>query len=187
MRRQTNTINWSDDLPLAQGINLILRINNMKIDYKAARSTIGKYMLLTYPVIDLENSYGSWLGWWNGKEYLDYAFHASMSVGYNHPYILENANRLEKASLNKPANSDIYSTQMAEFVATMGKVVQPKYLPYAFYIEGGALAVENALKAAFDWKSEKFKNNKPQGGFSCSFEGLFSWKNWIHNVLNRFT
>ena len=44
---------------------------------------------------------------------------------------------------------------MAEFVDTIGKVVQPSYLPYAFYIEGGALAVENALKIAFDWKSRK--------------------------------
>ena len=141
----------------------------MKIDYKTARSTIGKHMLADgmSPVIDLENSHGSWLvDGRNGKEYLDlFSMYASMSVGYNHPYILENANRLEKASLNKPANSDIYSTQMAEFVATMGKAVQPSYLPYAFYIEGGALAVENALKAAFDWKSRKnLQNNKPKGG-----------------------
>ena len=141
----------------------------MKIDYKTARSTIGKHMLADgmSPVIDLENSHGSWLvDGRNGKEYLDlFSMYASMSVGYNHPYILENANRLEKVSLNKPANSDIYSTQMAEFVATMAKVVQPRYLPFAFYIEGGALAVENALKAAFDWKSRKnLQNNKPKGG-----------------------
>ena len=44
---------------------------------------------------------------------------------------------------------------MAEFVSTMGRIAQPDYLPYAFYVEGGALAVENALKAAFDWKVRK--------------------------------
>ena len=44
---------------------------------------------------------------------------------------------------------------MAEFVSTMGLVAQPDYLPYAFYIEGGGLAVENALKTAFDWKVRK--------------------------------
>ena len=131
----------------------------MKIDYKNVRSTIGKRMLADgmKPVIDLKNSHGSWLvDGTNGKEYLDlFSMYASMSVGYNHPYVLDNAERLEEASVNKPANSDIYSTQMAEFVDTMGKIVQPDYLPYAFYIEGGALAVENALKIAFDWKSRK--------------------------------
>ncbi len=131
----------------------------MTIDYKNVRSTIGKHMLADgmNPVIDLKNSHGSWLvDGTNGKKYLDlFSMYASMSVGYNHPYVLDNAKRLELASINKPANSDIYSAQMAEFVDTMGKLVQPSYLPYAFYIEGGALAVENALKIAFDWKSKK--------------------------------
>jgi len=80
---------------------------------------------------------------------------ASLSVGYNHPHILENRDRLAEAALNKPTNSDIYSTQMAEFVDTFGRVAQPDYLPYAFFIEGGGLAVENALKVAFDWKVRK--------------------------------
>ena len=131
----------------------------MNIDYKNVRSRIGKHMLADgmSPIIDLKNSHGSWLvDGRNGKEYLDlFSMYASMSVGYNHPHVLKNSNRLEKASINKPANSDIYSVQMAEFVDTIGKVVQPSYLPYAFYIEGGALAVENALKIAFDWKSRK--------------------------------
>ena len=140
----------------------------MKIDYKNVRSTIGKYMLADgmSPVIDLKNSHGSWLvDGTSGKKYLDlFSMYASMSVGYNHPYVLDNAKRLEGASINKPANSDIYSSQMAEFVDTMGKVVQPSYLPYAFYIEGGALAVENALKIAFDWKSRKnLQDGKTQG------------------------
>ena len=140
----------------------------MKIDYKNVRSTIGKHMLADgmSPVIDLKNSHGSWLvDGTSGKKYLDlFSMYASMSVGYNHPYVLDNAKRLEEASINKPANSDIYSAQMAEFVDTMGKVVQPSYLPYAFYIEGGALAVENALKIAFDWKSRKnLQYGKTQG------------------------
>jgi L-lysine 6-transaminase len=36
----------------------------------------------------------------------------------------------------------------------------PSYLPHAFFIEGGALAVENALKVAFDWK---VRRNKAKG------------------------
>ncbi len=109
------------------------------------------------PVIDLEKSHGSWLVDGNtGREYLDlFSMYASMSIGYNHPYVLENIDRLTKASINKPANSDIYSPEMAAFVDTVYRISQPDYMPYAFYIEGGALAVENTLKAAFDWKARK--------------------------------
>jgi L-lysine 6-transaminase len=35
------------------------------------------------------------------------------------------------------------------------RVAIPDYLPHAFFISGGALAVENALKTAFDWKVRK--------------------------------
>ena len=131
----------------------------MKIQFNNTRSTIGKHMLADgmSPVIDLEKSHGSWLVDGNtGKKYLDlFSMYASMSVGYNHPYVLENIDRLTKAAVNKPANSDIYSPEMAEFVDTVGRIAQPDYMPYAFYIEGGGLAVENALKVAFDWKARK--------------------------------
>ena len=131
----------------------------MKIDFSETRKTIGQHMLADgmSPVIDLEKSHGSWLvDGSTGKEYLDlFSMYASMSIGYNHPYVLENKDRLMRASINKPANSDIYSPEMATFVETVSRVSQPDYMPYAFYIEGGALAVENALKAAFDWKARK--------------------------------
>jgi L-lysine 6-transaminase len=108
-------------------------------------------------VIDLKKSHGSWMvDARDGKEYLDlFSMFASLSVGYNHPYVIENQDRLTTAALNKVTNSDIYSQEMAEFVETMGQIAQPDYLPYAFYVEGGALAVENALKVAFDWKVRK--------------------------------
>ena len=84
----------------------------MKIEFGEARKTIGQHMLADgmNPVIDLEKSHGSWLvDGSTGKEYLDlFSMYASMSVGYNHPYVLENKERLTKASINKPANSDIY-------------------------------------------------------------------------------
>ena len=131
----------------------------MQINFNNTRSTISKHMLADgmNPVIDLERSHGSWLVDGNtGKEYLDlFSMYASMSVGYNHPYVMDNIDRLTKAAVNKPANSDIYSPEMAEFVETVARLAQPSYLPYAFFIEGGGLAVENALKAAFDWKAKK--------------------------------
>ncbi|MBT3589305.1 MAG: L-lysine 6-transaminase [Candidatus Marinimicrobia bacterium] len=131
----------------------------MSIHASKVHETLGKHMLADGmdPVIDLQSSHGSWLvDGKDGKEYLDlFSMFASLSVGYNHPHILENRDRLTEAALNKPTNSDIYSTQMAEFVDAFARVAQPDYLPYAFFIEGGALAVENALKVAFDWKVRK--------------------------------
>jgi len=129
------------------------------IDARNVHATIGKYMLADGmdQVIDLKKSHGSWLvDARDGKEYLDlFSMFASMPVGYNHPTLLENQERIAAAALNKITNSDIYSTQMAEFVDTVGRIAQPDYLPYSFYVEGGALGVENALKTAFDWKVRK--------------------------------
>ena len=131
----------------------------MAINFRDTRTAIKRHMLADgmSPIIDLEKSHGSWLfDGATGKEYLDlFSMYASMSIGYNHPYVLDNIDRLTKAAVNKPANSDIYSPAMAEFVDTIGRVAQPSYLPYAFFIEGGGLAVENALKVAFDWKAKK--------------------------------
>jgi len=129
------------------------------IDARNVHATIGKHMLADGmdQVIDLKKSHGSWLvDARDGKEYLDlFSMFASMPVGYNHPTLLENRERIADAALNKPTNSDIYSTQMAEFVDTVGRIAQPDYLPYSFFVEGGALGVENALKTAFDWKVRK--------------------------------
>jgi L-lysine 6-transaminase len=129
------------------------------IDARNVHATIGKHMLADGmdQVIDLKKSHGSWLvDARDGKPYLDlFSMFCSMPVGYNHPTLLENRERIAAAALNKITNSDIYSTQMAEFVDTVGRIAQPDYLPYSFYVEGGALGVENALKTAFDWKVRK--------------------------------
>ncbi|MED5426539.1 MAG: L-lysine 6-transaminase [Candidatus Neomarinimicrobiota bacterium] len=129
------------------------------IDYNNAKETIESRMLADGMdlIIDLDKSHGSWLvDGRNGREYLDlFSMFASMPVGYNHPYILKNNDRLLRSVINKPTNSDIYTMEMAEFVETMGKIAQPDYLPHSFYVEGGALGVENALKTAFDWKVQK--------------------------------
>ncbi len=131
----------------------------MSIAPNEVRNTIAKHMLADgmEQVIDLEKSHGSWLtDARNGREYLDlFSMFASLPIGYNHPYILENKDRLTRAAINKVTNSDVYSTEMADFVNTVGRVAQPDYLPYSFFVEGGTLAVENALKAAFDWKVRK--------------------------------
>jgi len=75
----------------------------------------------------------------------------------NHPQLAneEFRNKIGKVAINKPSNSDVYTEEMAEFVDNFDRVGIPDYLPYSFFISGGALAVENALKVAFDWKVQK--------------------------------
>jgi L-lysine 6-transaminase len=123
--------------------------------------TIGKHMLVDgFPiVVDLENSKGCRLmDAATGKTYLDFfTFFASAPLGFNHPAMLESdvRDKLTLAAVNKPSNSDFYSVFMAEFVEAAEKYAMPSELPNLFLISGGALAVENALKAAFDWKVRK--------------------------------
>ncbi len=110
-------------------------------------------------VIDLEKSQGCRLhDSRSGRNYLDfYSFFASSPIGLNHPKMRnpEAKERLLKAAINKPSNSDAYTVEMARFVETLSRKAMPHYLSYLFLIEGGALGIENALKASFDWKIRK--------------------------------
>ena len=128
----------------------------------AVRATLGRHLLTDgFPlVLDLERSEGLRLvDGVTGRTYLDlFGFYASSPLGVNHPKLLSDAaflQRLQEAALNKITNSDVYTAHMARFVSTFSRVGIPEHLPYAFFVEGGALAVENALKVAFDWKVRK--------------------------------
>jgi len=109
-------------------------------------------------VLDLARSQGTTLvDARDGTEYLDlFTFFASSALGMNHPALAQDGaflTELARTAVNKPSNSDIYTVPMARFVATFARVLGDPALPHLFFIDGGALAVENALKIAFDWKS----------------------------------
>ncbi|MGR6915239.1 L-lysine 6-transaminase [[Actinomadura] parvosata] len=108
-------------------------------------------------VLDLELSHGSWLvDARDGRRYLDfYTFFASAPLGVNPPFDPDHARLLGQVARNKPANPDIYTEHLADFVDTFVRVLGDPDLPHLFFVEGGALAVENALKTAFDWKSRR--------------------------------
>ncbi|MEU8359351.1 L-lysine 6-transaminase [Nonomuraea sp. NPDC048882] len=108
-------------------------------------------------VLDLELSHGSWLvDARNGRRYLDfYTFFASAPLGVNPPFDPDFTQLLGQVARNKPANPDIYTEHLADFVDTFARVLGDPALPHLFFVEGGALAVENALKTAFDWKSRR--------------------------------
>lgn len=125
------------------------------------REIIGKHMLADgfNLILDLNNSYRNKIvDERNGDEYIDFfTFFASSPLGLNHPKLNSESvkEKLAKAAVNKPSNSDIYTTQMAEFVETFNRVAKPQYMKHLFFVDGGALAVENGLKVAFDWKVRK--------------------------------
>lgn len=111
-------------------------------------------------VLDMKRSQGINLYDQNtGRKLVDFfGFYASSALGMNHPKLRHDAafmERLTEAALNKITNSDVRTTHMARFLHTFERVAMPAYLPYAFFISGGALAVENTLKTAFDWKVRK--------------------------------
>jgi L-lysine 6-transaminase len=116
-------------------------------------------------VLDLNRSDGSYLvDARDGRRYLDmFTFFASSALGMNHPALAfddEFRAELTDAAVNKPSNSDVYSVPMARFVDTFARVLGDPALPHLFFVDGGALAVENALKVAFDWKS---RHNEARG------------------------
>jgi L-lysine 6-transaminase len=130
-------------------------------------------------VVDLENSRGSMLrDSLTGKEYIDFfTFFASIPVGHNHPRMHEPEfkERLLAAAIAKPSSSDFYTTYMADFVETFGRVAMPESMPHLFLVDGGALAVENALKTAFDWKVRKNLERASSNGVKeMLFEGMGS-------------
>lgn len=110
-------------------------------------------------VLDLEKSHGlTLIDAKSGDEYLDfYSFFASSPLGMNHPKLntKEFREELILAAMTKPSNSDIYTLEMAKFVDTLCRLAMPEYFKHLFFVEGGTLAVENGLKAAFDWKVKK--------------------------------
>ena len=107
-------------------------------------------------VLDFEKSHGVWLhDSRGGRELLDFcSFFASNPVGFNHPRMKdpEFLEVLHRVAQLKPSLSDLYSVEYAWFVDVFGRVAKPAHFKYLFFIEGGTLGVENALKAAFDWK-----------------------------------
>ncbi len=130
-------------------------------DPKQVHETLKRHQLADgLPIVfDLEKSHGAWLHDSRASiDYLDFfTCFASWPIGYNHPALGDPVFLMEmhRAAVNNPSNSDLYTTLMADFVEAFATKVTPPDYPYNFWVSGGALAVENAIKTAFDWKARK--------------------------------
>ncbi len=114
-------------------------------------------------VLDLEKSHGRRLyDARHGRWFLDlFSCFATVPVGFNHPRMKDPSflAKLQRAALTNPSNPDVYTVELAEFVQAFGRLAMPSYLPHLFLVAGGSVGVENALKAAFDWKIRRnFRN-----------------------------
>jgi L-lysine 6-transaminase len=133
-------------------------MKNLSISPDSVHEVIAKHMLADVFsfVLDLERSEGNHIFDSKGKrKFLDcFSFIASNPLGYNHPKMFdaEFEKKLLRAARIRPSNSDVYTAEMAEFVSTFASIAMPSNFEHLFFIDGGALAIENALKAAFDWK-----------------------------------
>lgn len=137
-------------------------METMSITPQNVQATLSKHILadgfdLTF---DMEKSQGVYI--YDSKynrTLLDFfTCFASVPLGYNHPKMINDEafkKDLLLAALTNPSNSDIYTEQYAHFLEVFDQVGIPEYLPHAFFISGGGLAIENALKTAMDWKVQK--------------------------------
>jgi len=132
-----------------------------RIPPERVHETLARHLIAdVIPIVfDIERSHGSWVvDAETGDEYLDFfSFFASLPLGFNHPAFRtpETEERLLGAALHKPSNSDVETVELAVFADTFARVATKPPFAHLFFIEGGALAVENALKTAFDWKVRK--------------------------------
>lgn len=119
-------------------------------------------------VIDLERSHGCYMvDALEGREYLDcYSSFSTMPLGHNHPKLADPGFRrsLMLAALGNPANSDVYSREYAAFVEIFRRHAVPEPFHHLFFVAGGSVAVENAMKAAFDWKVQRNRARGVSGG-----------------------
>lgn len=132
------------------------------VDPRSVLDSLGRHMLVDgyHVVMDLKRSRGNLIyDSLHDVEILDFYSHfATCPIGYAHPKMTtpEFLQELGWAAVTKPANSDIYTEEMAGFVETFARVAVPQsHDKHLFFVEGGALANENQLKAAFDWKVRK--------------------------------
>lgn len=142
---------------------------------------LGKWLLADgFPLVcDLEKSQGAYLhDAKSGKDYLDFfSFFAARPLGFNHPKLRDPAfvERLGRVALHKPSNCDLYTVEYARFVDVFAEVALGGEFRHVFFIEGGGAAVDNAVKAAIDWKTRKnlAAGRGEKGSVIVSFEQGF--------------
>jgi len=170
----------------------------MAVEPKDVHKTLSRYMLADGfdLVLDLKKSNGCRIYNSRTERYmLDcFSFFASAPLGCNHPKLTtpKFIKKMGELAVNKPTNSDLYTVEMAEFVESFSKHAVPNHFKHLFFVSGGALAIENGLKTAFDWKIRKNieKGKKGNRGtqiiyFKEAFHGRTGYTLSMTNTFNQ--
>lgn len=120
---------------------------------------------------DMKRSHGTWLydrNWQadhgakgvrlKGPRLLDfYTDYSSTALGWNHRALVNPRfqAKLGYLATRKMALSDVHPEEYGEFLKVFLANARPRWAERVFFVEGGAAAVENALKTAFDWKTRR--------------------------------
>jgi L-lysine 6-transaminase len=149
------------DTALTYSNYVLMGVHDMSIEPKDVHKTLSKYLLVDGfdLVLDLKKSKGCQIyDSRRGRYLLDcFSFFATSPLGCNHPKLTnpDFIKKIGEVAVNNPSNSDVYTVELAEFVDTFVNYAVPDHFKHLFFISGGALAVENGLKTAFDWKVRK--------------------------------
>ena len=169
----------------------------MTIKPTEVHATLGKYMLADgfNLVLDLQKSKGCRIyDSRTGRYFLDgFSFFATAPLGCNHQSMTtpEFLKKMGEIAVNNPTNSDVYTVEMAEFVQTFATHAMPEHFHHLFFIAGGALAIENAIKTAFDWKIRKNidrgigKKGRQVIHFKDAFHGRTGYTLSMTNTFNQ--
>lgn len=129
--------------------------------------------------LNIEKSSGSYLfDDLSQSTYLDlFSYFASNTLGYSHPgYDTDSFKHdILKYAPIKISSGRIYLKYFDEFLQEFHTFCSAGIFSRYFFIHGGALAVENALKVAFDYKRRKYEtnsNNLKVISFRKSFHGV---------------
>ena len=156
------------------------------------------FLFDSYPTVwNVKKSHNSFLYSSDDEKFLD--FHGgfgSNPIGWNHPKLLKHFkdNIDTHIFINKPANCDFYTQEYIDFINKFKNQVIPETYPYCFFIDGGALSVENALKIAMDWKYQKNGDKNEElsiAHFTNAFHGrsgyTMSLTNTEQHKIKNFT
>jgi len=169
----------------------------MTIKPTEVHTTLGKYMLADGfdLVLDLKKSKGCRIYDSRAGRYLldGFSFFATAPLGCNHPAMTtpDFIRKMGEIAINNPTNSDVYTVEMAEFVDAFAKHAMPGHFHHLFFVAGGALAIENAIKTAFDWKIRKnIERGKGKKGrqvihFKEAFHGRTGYTLSMTNTFNQ--
>jgi L-lysine 6-transaminase len=130
----------------------------------------------------------------NGKDYINFhGGYRSNALGENHPgFTAQDVEKIARATINKQAHADIYTADQLQAIETISRLyMRPAGFEKAFFIDGGALAVENALKVALRNHALNLKSageltdDRLGKGIIIGLKGAFHGRSGMTMTLSR--